>query len=84
LGKRGTNGGVIAFLCGGDGKPVCPASGGSVTGTITSANVGATTGMNRGDLPAMILAVMDGDTYVNVHTTKYKDGEVRGQIEATK
>ena len=32
------NGGVIAFLCGGGGKPVCPRNG-TVTGTITAADV---------------------------------------------
>ena len=32
------NGGVIAFLCGGDGKPACPRNG-TVTGNITAANV---------------------------------------------
>jgi CHRD domain-containing protein len=84
LGKKGANGGVIAFLCGGGGKPQCPPSGGTVTGTITAANVVATEGMKKGDLPAVIRAMMNGDTYVNVHTTKYKDGEIRGQIEVSK
>jgi hypothetical protein len=84
LGKSGTNGGVVAFLCGGGGKPTCPPGGGTVSGTITGANVVVTEGMQKGDLPALIKAIMDGDTYVNVHTTKYKDGEIRGQIQASK
>lgn len=38
LGARATTGGVSAFLCGG-GKPSCPPTGGTVTGTITRADV---------------------------------------------
>ena len=90
LGKTGTNGGVIVFFCGGGGKRSCPASGGTVTGTITGADVnpqpatGTTAGIKRGDLAGTIQAIMNGDTYVNVHTTKYPDGEIRGQIQAGK
>jgi CHRD domain len=84
LGKRGANGGIIAFLCGGGGKPSCPASGGTVKGTITSANVLASGDLKKGDLPAMIQAFTNGDTYVNVHSTKNPGGEIRGQIEAGK
>ena len=80
LGKKGTNGGVIVFFCGGGGRPPCPPSVGTVTGTITAANVVATEGMKQGDLGALIQAMMNGETYVNVHTTKYQDGEIRGQI----
>lgn len=84
LGKKGANGGVAAFLCGGGGKKPCPASGGTVTGAITGANVVATGDLKKGDLAGLIQAISSGDTYVNVHTTKYKDGEIRGQIEAAK
>jgi hypothetical protein len=55
-----------------------------VTGTITAANVVATEGMKQGDLGALIQAMMNGETYVNVHTTKYQDGEIRGQIKASR
>jgi len=84
VGKSGANGGVAAFLCGGGGKPSCPASGGTVSGRITAANVLATGGVTKGDLSALIQAITNGETYVNVHTTKYKDGEIRGQIETSK
>src|SRR5262245_56922404 len=34
------NGGVMIFLCGGGGQPACPATtSGTITGTITAANV---------------------------------------------
>jgi len=39
LGARATGGGVIAFLCSGGNKPACPPAGGTVTGTITPADV---------------------------------------------
>src|SRR3989449_10011613 len=39
LGPPATSGGVAAFLCGGGGKPSCPASSGTVTGTITASDV---------------------------------------------
>ena len=34
--QEGVNGGVAAFLCGGDGKPACPQGSGTVTGTIVA------------------------------------------------
>jgi hypothetical protein len=64
--------------------PEQPRHRGTLTGTIIDANALATTGTKRGDLPAMIQAVMSGDTYVNVHTTKCTDGEIRGEIETRK
>lgn len=89
LGKRGANGGVIAWLCGGGGKPSCPATGASIRGTITAADVNAVSGpqlaqrVQRGDLPGMIRAILSDNTYVNVHTTKYPGGEIRGQIQTS-
>ena len=41
FGQRSVNGGVSFFLCGGGGKPPCPAStSGTVTGTVVAADVG--------------------------------------------
>ena len=84
FGKKVTNGGPVVFFCGGGGRPPCPPSGGTVTGRITAANVIATEGMKQGDLAAVLQAMMNDETYVNVHTTKYKDGEIRSQIEVAK
>jgi hypothetical protein len=50
------NGGVIAFLCGGGGKPSCPSGpNGTVSGTITAADVigPAPQGLNAGDFDAL-------------------------------
>jgi hypothetical protein len=82
-GARGTNGPIVVFFCGGGGRPACPPNGGTVTGTITAANVVGGGGIKRGDLAGLIKAIMDGNTYVNVHSTKYKDGEIRGQIASS-
>ena len=75
------NGGVIAFLCGGGGKPACPANG-VVEGTITAANVIGPTdrGITAGEFDELIRAMRNGATYVNAHTPTYQPGEIRGNI----
>ena|SRR5207249_2732979 len=76
-------GGVMIFLCGGGGQPDCPAAtSGTITGTITAANVtGPTTqGIAVGDLDSALEAVRDGLSYANMHTTNFAGGEIRGQV----
>jgi hypothetical protein len=74
------NGGVIAFLCGGDGKPACPRNG-TVTGTVTAANViGPGRGITAGEFDELIRAMRNGATYANVHSNTYQPGEIRGNI----
>jgi hypothetical protein len=82
VGQRGVNGNVIVFLCGGGGKPDCPALSGTVTGTLTSADVQSipTQGVASGDFRALLTAIHAGVSYVNVHTTNFPGGEIRGQI----
>lgn len=74
------NGGVIAFLCGGDDKPVCPRNG-TVAGSIRAVNViGPGRGITAGEFGELIKAMRNGATYVNVHSNTYQPGEIRGNI----
>ena len=82
FGARGTTGGISAFLCGGGTKPApCPPAG-TVTGTITPADVQGPTlqGIEPGSFEELVRAMRSGVTYVNVHTNRWLSGEIRGQI----
>jgi hypothetical protein len=77
----GENGAVVAWLYPAAPPPV-PIPGRSdgvlAAGVITAANlVGPLEGQTMADL---IEAISMGQTYVNVHTAEYPDGEIRGQI----
>ena len=81
VGQAGVNGAVIVFLCGGGGKPDCPASG-SVSGRLTSSDVKAIAdqGVTARNFNQLLLALRHDIAYVNVHTTNFPNGEIRGQI----
>ncbi len=83
--QRHVGGGVSAFLCGGP-KPPCPpgtAEEAVVTGTITAAAVigPAGQGIEPGSFDELVRAMSAGATYVNVHSSRWPGGEIRGQIE---
>lgn len=82
LGQEDVNGGVIAFLCGGGGKPACPLSG-TVIGTIGPADIIGPEGQGiaAGEFEEAAAAIRAGVTYANVHTVKHPAGEIRGQIK---
>jgi hypothetical protein len=90
VGQPGVNGSVVIFLCQTAANPdptglapPCPQEG-TVTGTITAANViaGATASqqLEVGDIAAVITAIRAGAAYANVHTTPSPGGEIRGQL----
>jgi len=82
IGQFDVAGGVMFFLCGGGGKPACPNGSGTVTGTVTAADVIGPTGqgISPGQFDEAIRAMRDGIAYANVHTVTYPAGEIRGQI----
>jgi len=87
FGNRFSAQGISAFLCtnlgnGPAGTPACPAGGGTVTGTITAAQVvgPAPQGIAPGDFDALVRAIRAGVAYANVHTVNFPAGEIRAQI----
>ena len=93
FGQRHTTGGITVWLCETAGTPAppsvadltpnCPMPGGTVTGTITAAQILAPTGQGlaAGDFDALIRAIRAGATYANVHSLPdFGPGEIRGQI----
>ena len=84
LGQRGVAGGVVAFLCGGGGKPNCPTGrSATVTGTIVANDIQALPAQGiagPSDFQEVVRAMRAGVTYVNVHDATYPNGEIRGQI----
>jgi hypothetical protein len=87
FGKEHMAGGVMVFFCSNlatapAGTQPCPAGGGTVTGTLTAANVLAIAGQNvtAGDFNAITDALLTDTAYANVHTTSFPAGEIRGQV----
>ena len=79
-GKQGQNGPVVAGLFNPDmsGPPTGTVNGLLKKGTLTSTNLsGQLAGKQISDLVNLIKG---GGAYVNVHTTKNQNGEIRGQI----
>ena len=87
FGARAIMGGISAFLCtnlgnGPAGTPACPTPSGTVSGTITAAQVigPAGQGIQPGEFAELVKALRAGAAYANVHTTTFPAGEIRGQI----
>lgn len=82
LAQRHVGGNIFTFLCGGP-KPACPATEGTVTGTILASDIGgpAEQGVEPGAFDEFVRALRAGAVYVNVHSPLFPEGEIRGQID---
>jgi hypothetical protein len=89
--QKNVNGGIVLWLCQGTARapaavaaltPECPQEG-TVTGTLTSANVTpvATQQIGANELNEVIAAIRAGLAYANIHTAPSPGGEIRGQIK---
>ena len=69
MGARGVSGGVLVPLCAPCTSPAAPSFTMTSTSKVTQAEISA---------------LEAGKTYVNVHTAKYPNGEIRGQVTRAK
>ncbi len=87
--NKTNNGSIVVFLCtnlgnGPAGTQACPAAGGTISGTITPADVGAgaaAQGLAAGEFDEFVRAIRSGATYVNVHSVNRPTGEIRAQLD---
>jgi CHRD domain len=89
FGSASQSGGIAAFLCANmtgapAGTPACPPSPATVTGVIEPEDVvgPADQGIEPGEFDELVAAIRSGTAYVNVHSTLWPSGEIRGQFEA--
>ncbi len=88
FGQVAVNGGISAFLCsnlgnGPAGTQPCPPSPGSISGTADAGDVLAVSaqGIGAGQMHKVLRAIRSGIAYVNVHSTLFPGGEIRGQLD---
>jgi hypothetical protein len=87
-GAVGVNGPVNVFLCttaqggtppvGAQIPPVCPATAGTVSGTLSAADFISTELVTT--FAELVAEIQAGGTYANVHTAANPTGEIRGQV----
>lgn len=96
LGQRRVNGGVSVFLCGNapavppetvPQPPACPLSPATVTGVLTAANIigPAPQGIDAtsptvNEFEELVAMLRQELAYVNVHSSRFPGGEIRGQL----
>lgn len=89
FGTRGINGGIMVWLCQTTTNPdpsglapTCPQSG-TVTGVIQASAVTGplAQGIEANAFGEFLDAIRAGAAYVNVHSSKWPGGEIRGQVK---
>lgn len=90
FGQHSVNGAIVVFLCQTATNPdptglapTCPQEG-TVEGSLTAANMSggsAGQGIAAGEFAELVAALRAGVTYVNVHSSTFTGGEVRGQLK---
>lgn len=88
FGQTHTNGAIMVFLCQTASNPdptgLAPqcVNSGTVEGTLTSANIiqAGGQGIGNGEFDEFLLAIQGSSGYVNVHTTTFGSGEIRGLV----
>lgn len=90
FGQRSVNGGISVFLCQTTQNPdptgrapACGAPPARITGSLTSANIigPGGQGIAATEIGELIDAIAAQVAYVNVHTTTFPGGEIRGQFD---
>jgi len=65
--------------------PTCPPAPFTLTGTLTEANLRPITDAIRAvgvnNFADAVTQILNGNSYANVHTTTFRGGEIRGQLE---
>ena len=89
FGQHGVNGGIMVWLCQTAANvspvattPQCPLSGSVGPTTISGADIVGPSGqgITVNEFAEMLAAIRAGAAYVNVHSTKFPGGEIRGQL----
>lgn len=94
IGYPQNSGAIVLWLCGSDalpgpaGTPRCNVSNpldnrnGSVSGTLTAASVQALPANGSPTWDEVVSLILNGCTYVNIHTATIPAGEIRSQIDS--
>jgi len=90
FGQPAVNGNIFLWLCGSAtapgpaGTPTCPPNGGTVSRTVTAADIQGIPSQNlaAGDFAGVLSIIESGDAYVNVHTNNFPGGEIRGAVRS--
>jgi hypothetical protein len=88
FGQTHTSGAIMVFLCQTVSNPdptgLAPecVNEGTVEGTITAANIiqAGNQGIGNGEFDEFLAAIQGASGYVNVHTTAFGSGEIRGTV----